>query len=77
MNVHISKQIQERWPGFEFRGKKRISNFGYSYVEAKHKILGITLFYIIGADSFVDRTGLQYGATELIFDRTMALSSIG
>ena len=68
VNVHVTADIRNRWPGFDFRGKPKISEYGYLYIEAKYKVLGITLFYVFAADSFIDRDGIKHGASELIFN---------
>ena len=68
MNIHISKEIQEKWPQFEFRGIRRTSRFGFDYIEANYKVLNQTYFYVFGADSFVDKEGILAGAPELIFE---------
>ena len=68
MNVHVSKEIQDRWPQFEFRGIPRTSKHGFIYLEAYYKVLNQTLCYVFGADSFVEREGIKCGAPELIFD---------
>ncbi len=67
MNVYITKEIQEKWPTFDFRGKIRKSKHGFEYMEAYHKVLQDTFFYVFGADSFVDVIGIKCGASELIF----------
>jgi hypothetical protein len=67
MNIHVSKEIIEEWPTFEFRGVPRQSRHGFTYIEAYHKVLNQTFFYVFGADSFVDREGIMCGAPELIF----------
>ena len=68
MNIHVSKEIQEKWISHEFRGIPRQSKFGFKYIEAYHKTLNQTFFYVFGADSFVDKEGIMCGAPELIFD---------
>lgn len=68
MNPYVSKEIQEKWISHEFRGKLRVSRHGFSYIEANHKTLNQTFFYVIGADSFVDKEGILCGAPELIFE---------
>lgn len=68
MNIHVSKEIQDRWPSHEFRGSPRKSIKGFTYIEAYHKALNDTYFYVFGADSFVCREGIRCGAPELIFD---------
>ena len=67
MNVHVSQEIQEKWCSHEFRGIPRLSRFGFKYIEARHKVLEDTFFYVFGADSFVDKEGIRCGAPELIF----------
>ena len=67
MNIHVSKEIQDKWPSHEFRGIPRKSKFGFTYIEANYKVLGQTYFYVFGADSFVDKAGIECGAPELIF----------
>ena len=68
MNVHITKEIIDKWPSHEFRGIPRQSRYGFKYIEAHHKVLDETFFYVFGADSFVDKEGIQCGAPELIFN---------
>ena len=68
MNVHVNEDIRERWPSHEFKGKPRLSRYGFTYIKAYNKGLSQTQFYIFGADSFVDKSGLDCGAPELIFD---------
>ena len=67
MNMYVSQKIIDRWPSHEFRGKPRKSVRGFTYMEAHHKILNDTYFYVFGADSFVDKEGILAGAPELIF----------
>ncbi len=66
-NIYISDKIQKEWPSHEFRGKRRISKWGFEYMEAKHLTLEQTQFYVFGANSFVDKEGIQCGCPELIF----------
>jgi hypothetical protein len=68
MNIHVTEAIKTKWPSHEFRGMPRKSKFGFTYIEAKHLALNSTYFYVFGADSFVDREGIQCGAPELIFE---------
>ena len=63
------KEIQEKWCSHEFRGIPRQSRHGFVYIEARHKTLNETYFYVFGADSFVDKEGILAGAPELIFDK--------
>ena len=67
MNIHVSQEIRDRWPQFEFRGVPRKSRYGFTYIEANYKVLNQTFFYVFGADSFVDKEGILSGAPELIF----------
>lgn len=69
MNPHVPKDIIDKWPSHEFRGKSRQSRFGFTYIEAHHKTLNQTFFYVFGADSFVDKEGILCGAPELIFNK--------
>lgn len=68
MNIHIPSHIRDKWTSHEFRGKIKKSKSGYVYMEAYHKVLQQTYYYIFGADSFIDIVGLKNGASELIFD---------
>lgn len=68
MNIHISQEIKAKWPSHEFRGIPRHSRHGFTYIEAYHKVLRQTFFYVFGADSFVDKEGVELGAPELIFE---------
>ena len=73
MNIHVSKEIVDKWPSHEFRGQRRRSlKYGFEYMEAYHKTLGQTFYYIFEADSFVDYLGVQCGAPELIFNTRKA-----
>ena len=67
MNIHVSKEIIDRWPSHEFKGKPKISRLGLKYIEAYHKVLNQTFFYVFGADSFIDKESMLCGAPELIF----------
>lgn len=67
MNIHVSQEIIDRWPSHEFLGVRRKSKHGFEYIEAYHKALNQTFFYVFGADSFVDDWGIKNGAPELIF----------
>lgn len=69
MNTHVSKEIRDRWPSHEFRGTPRQSRHGFKYIEAHHKVLNETQFYVFGADSFVCRDSILCGAPELIFEQ--------
>lgn len=68
-NIHVQQEIKNKWPEFEFRGIRRKSGkYGFEYIEAHHVVLNQTFFYVFGADSFVDKEGIQCGAPELIFN---------
>ena len=67
MNIHVPKNIIDKWPSHEFKGVRRQSRYGFTYIEAHHKVLNQTFFYVFGADSFVDIDGIRCGAPELIF----------
>lgn len=68
-NIYVPKEIKDKWPEFEFRGHRRRSGkYQFEYIEAHHKVLNQTFFYVFGADSFVDREGILCGAPELIFN---------
>lgn len=67
MNIHVTEEIKNKWPSHEFRGITRQSKHGFRYIEARHKVIGETYFYVFGADSFVDKDGIACGAPELIF----------
>lgn len=67
MNIHVSEEIKNKWPSHEFRGTRRKSRHGFEYIEAYHKVLNQTFYYVFGADSFIDKCGLDKGAPELIF----------
>lgn len=67
MNIHVPQEIKDRWPSHDFRGIPRQSRHGFTYIEAHYKVLGHTYFYVFGADSFVDKAGIECGAPELIF----------
>jgi hypothetical protein len=69
MNIHVTKEIVDKWPSHEFRGIARQSKYGFKYIEAHNKGLNQTQFYVFGADSFVDREGIMCGAPELIFEK--------
>jgi hypothetical protein len=69
MNAHVNPEIVARWPSHEFRGIPRRSRHGFTYIEARHKILNQTFFYVFEADSFVDKEGILCGAPELIFEK--------
>ena len=69
MNIHIDEEIKQKWPSHEFRGVVRQSKHGFKYIEAYHKTLNQTYFYVFGADSFVDKEGIQCGAPELIYEK--------
>jgi hypothetical protein len=73
MNIHVSQAIKDKWPSHDFRGKPKLSRHGFIYIEAYHRVLRQTFFYVFDADSFIDIDGLKHGASELIFDNTMAL----
>lgn len=68
MNIYVDKKIQDKWPSHEFRGVRRKSSYGFTYIEAWHKTLNQTFFYVFGADSFIDNEGIKRGAPELIFE---------
>jgi hypothetical protein len=68
MNAHVPQDIIDRWTSHEFRGiRRRSAKYGFEYIEARHKTLNQTFFYVFGADSFVDKEGILCGAPELIF----------
>ena len=73
MNIYASKEIQDRWVSHEFRGKIRKSRLGLFYIEAYHKTLNNTFFYVFGADSCIDIDSMKIGAPELIFSDTQGL----
>lgn len=68
MNNYVTSEIKDKWPSHEFRGIPRISRHGFTYIEAHHKVLKQTFFYVFGADAFIDKEGIQSGAPELIFE---------
>lgn len=71
MNIHIPSHIRNKWTSHDFRGKiKKSNSSGYVYMEAYHKVLRQTYYYIFGADSFIDIVGLKNGAPELVFEET-------
>jgi hypothetical protein len=51
MNVHISKELIDRYPTYEFLGKPIQLKNGI-YIRAKHKILNKTMYYSFSEDFF-------------------------
>ena len=52
MNIHISAELREKWPGYEFLGKPFTLRNGKTYMRAKHKTLEQTHFYCFEEDFF-------------------------
>jgi len=44
VNIHISKELKDEWPQYEFKGKPFVVN-GKMYIKAKHKVLNQVHFY--------------------------------
>lgn len=67
MNIHVPQSIRDKWVSHDFRGIRKKSKHGFTYMEAYHRVLHQTFFYVFEADSFIDKIGLELGAPELIF----------
>lgn len=52
MNVHVSKEIIEKYPEYEFQGKPFILRNGKTYIRAHHHTLNKTHFYAYEDDFF-------------------------
>lgn len=52
MNIHVSYEIREKWPTYEFIGKPFKLADGKTYMKAFHKTLGCTHFYSFEEDFF-------------------------
>ena len=52
MNIHISNELRERYPTYEFLGKPIKLRNGKNYMRAHHKVLERTLFYCFEDDFF-------------------------
>lgn len=50
MNIHVPKNIQDKFKCLEFRGKPFIKKDGKKYIRAKHRTLYITLHYCFDDD---------------------------
>jgi len=54
MNIHVSKEIQDKWKSLEFRGHSWENN-NLTWIKAKYKVLGVTWFFCFEKDCIVDR----------------------
>lgn len=52
MNIHISKDLVEKWPQYEFVGKPFKLKNGRTYMRAFHKTFSQTHFYSFDEDFF-------------------------
>jgi hypothetical protein len=53
MNVHVPKEVQDKWPVLEFRGK-RWSKDGFTWITVYHKLLECNLRYCFELDCAVE-----------------------
>ena len=51
LNTHVSKEIKEKYPNMEFRGKPRIIK-GRTVIEAVNNSLGMYFYYSFEEDFF-------------------------
>lgn len=52
VNTHISKELKDKWPTYEFLGKPLKFRDGKLYMRALHKTLDKTHFYDFEKDWF-------------------------
>lgn len=52
MNIHVPKEIREKWPTYEFIGKPFILKDEKKYMRAYHKTLAKTHIYSFEDDFF-------------------------
>lgn len=52
MNIHVSQEIVDKYPTYEFRGKKFHLSDGNNYIRAHHKTLERTFYYCFETDWF-------------------------
>ena len=52
MNPHISKEIKEKYPTYDFIGIPFVRSNGRTYARAYHRILHETLIYCFEQDFF-------------------------
>jgi len=52
MNIHVPKEIIDKYPTYEFEGNPFTLRSGKTYIRAHHKTLGKTHFYSFSEDFF-------------------------
>ena len=52
MNIYVSKEIKEKWPGYTFIGKPFKLSDGKNYIRAHSKCFGKTHYYCYELDIF-------------------------
>jgi len=52
MNIHVSEEIRNKYPTYEFRGTRFTLRNGKEYIRALHKTLNDIHFYSFEEDFF-------------------------